>query len=156
MGTHKTGALLTSRSQMDKRQCRLPGVSRPGLWQNAASSPLLQVGGQETRLPEFPGESQSLRSTLCGRQGSGPVGALLGLRSFSLYPCVTCAACFDMHLLFSSLREGAQLMWLLSPGERLWLREVSHHKCKLETSLHLQPLPSGLYVQCSSCSVLLA
>lgn len=66
---------------MDKRQCWLPGVSRQGLRQNTASSPLLQVGSQETSLPEFPRESQSLRSTLCGRQGSGLVGVLVGLTS---------------------------------------------------------------------------
>lgn len=118
METHKTGAPLTSRSQVDKRQCWPPGVSRPGLWQNTASSPLLQVGGQETSLPEFPGESQSAQHPVWRARlwTSGGIGRA---DVFSLYLCVTWAACFDMHVLFSSLRKDAQLMRLLSPGERL-------------------------------------
>ena len=41
----------------------------------------------------------------------------------------------------TSLMDDVELMWFPSTGERLWLKQASHHKCKSETSLCLEPLP---------------
>ena len=46
-----------------------------------------------------------------------------------------------VDLFSTSLMDDVELMWFPSTGERLWLKEASHHKCKSETSLCLEPLP---------------
>lgn len=64
----------------------------------------------------------------------------------SLYLSLVCtgrhgAQGFMVDLFPTSLMDDVELMWFPSTGERLWLKQASHHKCKSETSLCLEPLP---------------
>lgn len=127
---------------MEKAGCLLPGFSRPGLQQ-----PLLQVRSQETclfglpcRCPWAPWAGTEALVWQASLRTSADLVSCLSLSLPHLYWWARCPG-FMVDLFSTSLMDDVELMWFPSTGERLWLKEASHHKCKSETSLCLEPLP---------------
>ena len=126
-------------SHVEKAGCSLPGFSRPGLQQ-----PLTQVRSQESCLLGVP--CRWSRAPWAGTEALVWQASLW--TSADLVSCLPLsrphltgghgARDFKVDLFSTSSMDDLELTWT---GERLWLREASHHKCKSETSLCLEPLP---------------
>lgn len=96
------------------------------------------------RKPASEVPCRGLGSACTGTEPSGPAGLLVQARANVCLPLPLHHLCQMLWHIFASqqLCEGAELARFLSVWERMWLREVSYHKDKLETSLCLEPSPS--------------
>lgn len=108
----------------DRPQRWRPGVSRQVLGQSMASSPLLQVSGQETGLLGFHEETSDTEALCVTGEAQEQ------LTSVPLFSLARAEGC-DVRLLSSSLRKD------LSAGARLWLLgQVSYPQVRDFTALY--------------------